>query len=161
MPTSWLIDDEARLQTLRDFGLVDTPAEEAFDDIVTEAAALCATPVALIALLEQERQWFKARVGTEISETPIEMAICRHALAAGDLLVIPDLTRDARTAANPIVAGDPQVRFYAGIPLVVDDQALGSLCVLDFAARPDGLTEAEKDGLRTLAARAQELIEAR
>lgn len=156
--TGWIIDDEARLRTLREFGILDTPTEAAFDAIVAEAAALCATPVALITLLERDRQWFKARVGTDIDETPIELAICTHALAHGALLVIPDLSADPRTASNPLVTEDPRVRFYAGAPIVTKGHGLGTLCVLDVSAR-DGLREDQADGLRALAERATRLIQ--
>lgn len=156
---SWIIDDEARLRTLREFGILDTPTEAAFDAIVVEAAALCATPVALITLLDRDRQWFKARVGTDIDETPIELAICTHALAHGALLVIPDLSTDPRTASNPLVTGGPEVRFYAGVPLVAKGHALGTLCVLDVTSRADGLRDDQADGLRAMADRAIGLIQ--
>ncbi len=159
--TGWIVDDAARIETLRAFGILDTPAEESFDAVVGEAAALCAAPVALVSLLDRDRQWFKARVGTDAGGTPIEAAICVHALAHGTLLVIPDLAADPRTAANPLVTGDPRVRFYAGVPLVVGGHALGTLCVLDVTPRPAGLSDHQRDGLEALAARAAALIAAR
>ena len=121
---------------------------------------MCATPVALVSLIDRDRQWFKARIGTDLDQTPIELAICVHALAHGRLLVIPDLTADPRTAANALVTADPFVRFYAGVPLVGDGQAIGTLCVLDVAPRPAGLTGDQIAGLEALAARAMALIAA-
>lgn len=158
--TGWIVDDEARLRTLRAFGILDSPGDARFDAIAAEAAALCAVPVALVSLIDRDRQWFKARVGTDLSETPIELAICVHALAHGTLLVIPDLAADPRTARNGLVTADPHVRFYAGVPLVSDGQAIGTLCVLDVAARPAGLTAVQAGGLTALAAQATRLITA-
>lgn len=156
--TGWIVDDAARLRTLRAFGILDSGSDARFDAIVAEAAALCAAPVALVSLIDRDRQWFKARVGADLTETPIELAICVHALAHGELLVIPDLASDPRTAANVLVTGDPFVRFYAGVPLVADGEAIGTLCVLDVAPRPGGMTAAQRDGLATLGARTMGLI---
>ena len=157
----WAIDDAARLETLRAFDIADTPSETAFDAIAAAAATLCETPVALVTILGRDHQWFKAHVGTEISGTPIELAICTHTLEYGSALVIPDLATDARTATNPLVMHDPKVRFYAGAPLVLDGQALGTVCVLDLAPRPDGLSKDQQAGLAALADEAIALIEAR
>ena len=158
--TGWIVDDAARLRTLRAFGILDSPADARFDAIAAAAAELCAAPVALVSLVDRDRQWFKARVGTDLSETPIELAICVHALAHGELLVIPDLAVDPRTAGNGLVTAPPHVRFYAGVPLVADGQAIGTLCVLDVAPRPDGLSASQSAGLQALAARAIGLIAA-
>ncbi len=156
--TGWIVDDAARLRTLRAFGLLNSAADPRFDGIAADAADLCAAPVALVSLVDRERQWFKARVGTDLTETPIDLAICVHALAHGELLVIPDLTRDPRTARNALVTGEPNVRFYAGVPLVADGQAIGTLCVLDVVPRPAGLSAAQRTGLEALAADAVGLI---
>ncbi|NIJ06698.1 GAF domain-containing protein [Sphingomonas vulcanisoli] len=158
MANGWIIDEEARLQTLRSFGILDSAAEDAFDTLVEKASALCETPVALITLLDRDRQWFKAAIGTEIRETPIELAICTHALAHGGTLVITDLSEDERTSSNPLVASEPHARFYAGSPIVVEGQALGTLCVLSFAPRPKGLSEVQRSGLEGLATEAARLI---
>lgn len=151
MSRGWLVDDAARLATLHDFGMIDTPPEERFDEIAAAAAAVADAPVGLVSLVDRDRQWFKAKVGTDIAETPIEAAICVHTLAAGGELIIPDLTADPRTVANPLVTGDPHVRFYAGVPIVVDGQAIGTICVLDFAPRPEGLATHQRRGLAALA----------
>ena len=147
----WAIDDGARLQTLSDLGIGgESPADPVLDDIVDRAAALCATPVALVTVLGEEHQWFKARVGTDVPGTPVGIAICAHTLMHGQTLVIPDLAADPRTADNPLVTGEPRVRFYAGVPLVVDGQAVGTLCVLDVAPRA-GLDGDQLAGLVSLA----------
>ena len=157
----WQINNVDRLRTLREFGLLDSPAEAAYDDIAAAAADLCGTPVALVTLLDEQRQWFKARVGTDVAETPIELAICAHTLEHGAALAITDLSTDARTAENPLVSSDPKVRFYAGVPLIAQGQALGTLCVLDLAPRPEGLSGEQQRGLAALADRVVALIEKR
>lgn len=157
-----LIGDAGRLAALADRNILDTAPEAGFDDAVTIAAALCGTPVALVTMIDADRQWFKAKRGTEVTETPVEMAICTHALGGADLLVIPDLSADPRTSANPLVTGDPRVRFYAGAPLVTPEgHMLGSVCVLDTQARPAGLTAAQAEGLAALARQVLALVEMR
>ncbi|MHA6721454.1 GAF domain-containing protein [Sphingomonas sp. RS2018] len=156
--SGWAIDDAERLRTLEELGIAsDAPADPVLDDIAAEAAALCGTPVALVTLLDRETQWFRAKVGTDLPGTPVAVAICAHTLAAGAALTIPDLAEDPRTADNPLVTLDPRVRFYAGVPLVTDGQAVGTLCVLDLAPR-DGLTKEQQAGLEALADRAQQQL---
>ncbi len=157
----WAIDDAVRLATLRAFDFADAFEEQPFDALAAAAAALCETPVALVAILGCDQQWFKARVGTDVAGTPIELAICLHTLEHGGALVISDLASDARTATNLLVSHDPKVRFYAGVPLVLDGQGLGTLCVLDVAPRPQGLTAHQQAGLAGLADEAMALIAAR
>lgn len=154
----WIVDDAARLRTLKEFGRPDTPAEERFDVLARAAAAIADAPVALVSLVERDRQWFKAKVGTDIPETPISSAICVHTLEQGGALVIPDLAADPRTAANPLVTGEPFVRFYAGFPMVIDGQAIGTVCVLDVKPRPDGLSDDQRHELTRLANRAAGLF---
>ncbi|SDM89116.1 PAS domain S-box-containing protein [Methylobacterium phyllostachyos] len=144
--------DRERLGALATYGILDTPPEQGFDDIVDLAAEICATPVALVSLVAGERQWFKARVGFEPCEIPLDQSICAHALARPDLLVIPDLTQDPRTRENTLVTGEPHLRFYAGAPLETPDgQRLGTLCVIDDVPRPEGLTPSQASSLRKLA----------
>ncbi|WP_417307521.1 GAF domain-containing protein [Devosia sp.] len=153
---------DSRLAALASFDILDTPEENEFDDIVHLASSICATPVALISLVEVDRQWFKARVGFEACETPIEQSVCAHALGQTELLIIPDLTADPRTSTNTLVAEDPAIRFYAGAPLVTDDgQIIGTLCVIDTEIRPQGLTAQQADVLRTLARQVMVLLKAR
>ncbi len=126
------------------------------------ATRLCATPVALVSLVTADRQWFKARINFPACETDLDHSVCKFALIEPDLLVIPDLTKDARTAANPLVTGDPQIRFYGGAPLKTSSgHVLGSLCVIDTVPRPEGLTPAQADDLRALARQVVELLELR
>ena len=142
----------SRLAALDDYGILDTVPEPGFDDIVDLAALVCATPVALVSLVAGERQWFKARRGFEPCQTPLDQSVCTHALGEPDLLVIPDLTLDPRTRANPLVTGEPHLRFYAGTPLTTPDgERLGTLCVIDHEPRPAGLTPTQASALRKLA----------
>ena len=142
--------------------ILDTAPEQAFDDVVQLARLLCGSPVALISLVDSDRQWFKARVGFPRCETDLNSSVCVYALSEPDLLVIPDLTADPRTCRNPLVTGDPHIRFYAGAPLrMPSGRVLGSLCVLDHQPRPGGLTEDQADGLRRLARQVTTLIDER
>lgn len=151
-----------RLEALEAYDIINSPAEPEFDGIVQIATALCKTPVALISLVEEQRQWFKARVGFEPCETPISQSVCRHALSSPELLVIPDLTLDARTRDNTLVTGEPFIRFYAGAPLITPDNIpIGSLCVIDSKPRPEGLDRDQREGLKALAGQVIALFEAR
>ncbi|MBF5080119.1 HWE histidine kinase domain-containing protein (plasmid) [Paracoccus marcusii] len=151
-----------RLDALHAHDILDTAPEVGFDDIVRLASRLCDSPVALISLVAADRQWFKAKVGFEPCETSIEQSICKHALGHHDLLVIPDLTLDIRTQSNPLVLNDPHLRFYAGAPLVSPEGlTLGTICVIDHIARPEGLTDAQADDLRALARQVIALLEMR
>lgn len=160
--TELSVTESSRLAALYDYGILDTVPEVGFDDIVRLATRLCDTPVALISLVDRDRQWFKAKLGFEPCETPIAQSVCKHAIGLGDLLVIPDLTQDMRTSANPLVVGEPHMRFYAGAPLVTaEGQTLGTLCVIDHRPRPRGLTEAQADDLRALARQVMALLDMR
>lgn len=145
------VHDADRLQALDALDLLDTPPEDDFEDIVHLAALVCNTPVALVSLVAGDRQWFKARIGFVPFQTDLDASVCVHALVEPDLLIIPDLTVDSRTRDNPLVVGEPFIRFYAGAPLHdPDGHALGSLCVIDCKARPAGLNVKQADGLRRL-----------
>jgi GAF domain-containing protein len=126
-----------RLAVLWSYDVLDTPPEAAFDDIAFLASVICQTPIALVSLVDETRQWFKARVGTEIEETPREVAICAHAiLNPEEMLVIPDMHDDPRFATNPLVTDAPGVRFYAGVPLnSPQGLPLGTLCTMDRVPR--------------------------
>lgn len=151
-----------RLEALEAYDIMDTPPEPEFDGVVQIARAICRTPVALISLVEQDRQWFKARVGFTLSETPMAGSVCQYALSSRDLLEIPDLTADPRTSANPLVTGEPFIRFYAGAPLITPDGIIiGSLCVIDAEPRPKGLEPEQAEALEALAAQVITLFEAR
>lgn len=151
-----------RLEALAIYKVVDTVREPEFDDIVLIASELCKTPVALVSLVEQNRQWFKAALGFEAPETPLEQSICAYALASNELLIIPDLSADPRTASNPLVTGEPHFRFYAGAPLVVPDGiVIGTVCVIDTVARPQGLGAMQQQVLAALARQVVALLELR
>lgn len=156
--------EDARLAALHRYAMLDTPAEAAFDRLAEHARDLFGTPVALVSLIDGTRQWFKARIGVELREVPREWAFCDHTIrgAAGELLVVPDLPADARFASNPLVAGAPHLRFYAGAPIVnPDGQVLGTVSVLSTEPRPDGLSTLQARGLATLAAMAADELELR
>ena len=120
-----------RLEILHGLNILDTKPDPTLDGLVRTAARIAGTPVALISLLDGTRQWFKASVGIELKETPRDLAFCNHTIAQNHTFVVEDATLDPRFADNPLVTGMPHMRFYAGVPLKVDQQAIGSLCVID------------------------------
>jgi two-component system, sensor histidine kinase len=139
----WPLDEQGRLEALRRYRILDTSPEEAFDDFVRMAALICRAPISLLTLIDATRQWFKAKVGLVEPELPRESAFCAHAILGTELLVVPDALADPRFAANPLVLGAPQIRFYAGAPLVTPDGfGLGTLCVIDRVPRSIGPQEA-------------------
>jgi GAF domain-containing protein len=130
-------DEEGRLATLRDYGVLDSVAEPVFDDIAFLASYICGTPIAMVSLVDEGRQWFKARVGIDVQETSRDVAFCAHAILEPDeILVVPDALEDPRFAANPLVRESPKIRFYAGAPLnSPDGMPLGTICVMDHVPR--------------------------
>ncbi|ANC92672.1 sensor domain-containing phosphodiesterase [Azospirillum humicireducens] len=153
--------EEDRLAALQRYELLDTPEEPAFDQITRLAAKLLNVPIALISLVDRDRQWFKSRVGLPVRETPREQAFCAHALRSESLLVVNDARQDDRFAANPLVTGDPHIRFYAGAPLrTAEGLTLGTICVIDDQPRP-ALSPEEEETLRDLSAMVMAHIEAR
>jgi len=142
-----------RLAAIAHYDVVETEAEEAFDEIAFIASQVCHAPIALISLMDRDRERFKARMGFELAELPLEHAICRHGLASTELMSIPDLSRDARTMANPLVLEGPRLRFYAGAPLITPAGVIiGMLSVVDSVPRPGGLCPKQRRMLLALAA---------
>jgi two-component sensor histidine kinase/PAS domain-containing protein len=142
----------SRLEALRAYHVLDTPSEAAFDDIVSLATQICETPVGLVSLVDENRQWFKARAGFAPCETPLSQSVCSHAIQHDGVLVIPDLSKDPRTKDNILVTADPLIRFYAGAVLrSPEGEALGTLCVIDSKPRPQGLSGSQIANLEILA----------
>jgi signal transduction histidine kinase len=153
-------DETARLEALRRYDVLDSAAEQAFDDLTALAASICGTPISLITLVDADRQWFKSRVGLDLEETSRDVSFCAHAMLADGVFVVPDTGGDRRFAENPLVVAGPEIRFYAGKPLVTPEgHALGALCVLDRAPRE--LTGAQLDALDALGRQALALLEHR
>lgn len=149
--SGWLIDEANRDAALAEFDLEALQANGQLDRIAGFAAALCNVSIALVSLVERDRQFFLAKTGLAVSETPRATSFCQYAMLMQDVMVVPDATRDPRFADNPLVTGDPYIRFYAGAPLVADDGVpLGSLCVIDRTPRA-GLTNLQHQGLQVLA----------
>lgn len=143
-------DEAARVATLHDLNILYTPAEERFDRITRMACRLLDVPTALVSLVDSECQWFKSAQGLDAPETPRSISFCGHAITSSETLVVPDTLRDERFADNPLVIGEPHIRFYAGHPLHADNGArLGTLCVIDH--RPRKLTDSDLQALRDLA----------
>ncbi|SNY71806.1 GAF domain-containing sensor histidine kinase [Paractinoplanes atraurantiacus] len=155
-----LVAERERVAALHDYRVLDTAPESDFDDIVTLAAQLCRAPMAAISLIDDERQWFKSRIGIEACEVPRDQSFCAHAMFSDGVMQVPDARLDPRFRDNPAVTGDPHVVFYAGAPLITaSGQALGALCVIGH--EPRLLTPAETTGLRTLARHVMAQLELR
>jgi len=143
-------NESERLEALQRFEVLDTESEQKFDDLTLLARHICDAPIALISLVDAERQWFKSKIGLNTSQTPRAVSFCGHAILEEDVMVVPDAAADERFADNPMVTGAPGIRFYAGAPLLTSTgHALGTLCVLD--RKPRELTEEQLEALRALA----------
>jgi formate hydrogenlyase transcriptional activator len=152
--------EQERLERLSGFAIVDTPAERTFDDLAALAAQVCGTPMALVCFVDADREFFKARFGLELESTPRVTSPCAHAILQREVFVVPDTSADDRFAADPLVAGAPGVRFYAGAPIVTEDgYALGTVCVLDRVPRE--LPAGKREALKALARQALSQLELR
>ena len=148
--TSWTEAD--RIAALHGLDVLDTPADAPFEEAVAAVRAICRTPIALVSLVDSERQWFKARSGVEVAETPLDTSVCTLVVQSGEVVMIPDLAADPRTAGMSLVTQPPHIRFYAGAPLTTKaGLPLGSLCAIDTVPRPEGLTPPEVAALRAMA----------
>lgn len=153
-------NESRRIAALREYQLLDTPPEQSFDDITALAAAICRVPIAMMVLLDSERQWFKSRIGLNASETPRDHAFCAHAIMDTAPFIVEDAINDPRFASNPLVTADPNIRFYAGAPLIDSEgNALGTLCVID--REPRRLDAAQQKALQILARQTMSQMELR
>ena len=158
LPRMWT--EQQRLATLVEYRIIDTPAEARFDDIVRIAASICDVPMASITLVDGRRQWFKAAIGMGVPETPRDVAFCAHTILGEETLIVNDATLDDRFSGNPLVTGDPNLRFYAGAPLITANGfPLGALCVLD--TKPREITTEQRELLEALARQVMTQLELR
>lgn len=154
------IKEAERLKELKSYSIFDTLPESDFDDLTTIAAEICGTPISLISLIDDKRQWFKSRHGIDITETPKEYSFCGHVINQDDLFVIPDARLDERFHDNPLVTDYPYVVFYAGVPLVGDNNLpLGTLCIIDHI--PRSLNQSEVKSLKALSNQIMNLLKLR
>ena len=143
-------DEAQRVRSLNRLGVLDTDSEARFDQLTQMVSDVLDVPIALVSLVDADRQWFKSKVGIEATETPRDLAFCAHAILDDGVLQVPDVLADERFADNPMVAGDPRLRFYAGAPLTLSDGSkAGTLCVIDY--RPRLLSDEQLAELRRLA----------
>jgi GAF domain-containing protein len=154
------LNEHVRLELLRQYGILDTAAEPAFDEITARAAEICKTPISLLTFVDRDRAWFKSSVGLDLREIPRDVSFSAHAICQDDPYVTRDTLADERFSRNPLVTHEPHVRFYAGIPLLSPEGlALGTLCVLD--RQPRELSAEQTGKLKELAKGAVLLLEIR
>jgi diguanylate cyclase (GGDEF)-like protein len=153
-------NEAKRLKALHQYNILDTLPELSFDDITRLASYISSTPIALISLVDSDRQWFKSRTGLDAEETPRDISFCSHAILETDMLIVPDARKDERFHDNPLVIGEDKIRFYAGSPLITaKGEALGTLCVIDH--EPRNLSKVQIESLRALARQVMDQLELR
>lgn len=152
-------NESERVATLHGYEILDTEPEAAFDDLTFLASYICQTPIAMISLVDSDRQWFKSKIGVSQTQTPRDVAFCSWAILERDVFVVPDATQDERFSENPLVVSDPKIRFYAGAPLKTNGHAIGTLCVVDRVPRE--LSPEQLQALRALSGQAQGQIDLR
>lgn len=154
MKARFPLKESARIQALRQYNILDTPAEQTYDDVTSLAAFICDVPIALISLVDTDRQWFKSKVGLEAKETSRDVSFCAHAILDKDITIVKDARYDNRFSDNPLVNCAPNIRFYAGVPLITaSGHSLGTLCVIDH--EPRELSEVQQ---KTLVALARQVV---
>ena len=153
-------NETERLEALREYRILDTGAEQAYDDITTLAAYLCEVPIALISLVDESRQWFKSKLGLNRQETPRDVAFCAHAILQSEPLIVRDALKDTRFADSALVTRAPNIRFYAGFPLASPEgYTLGTLCAID--RKPRRISAEQKTAMQALARQVMALLELR
>jgi len=153
-------NETERLAALARYRILDTIGEQVYDDLTLLASTICQTPIAMISLVDRDRQWFKSRIGIDTTQTPRDVAMCAHAILESSTFVVPDAAADTRFADNPLVTEYPKVRFYAGVPLTTHDgHNLGTLCVVD--RLPRSLNPTQQSALEALGRQVIALLELR
>lgn len=151
--------EEKRLQQLHELDILDTLSEQAYDDLTRLAAQICRVPIALVSLIDEDRQWFKSRQGLDAPQTSRDVAFCAHTILDDQTMIVEDTGRDERFHDNPLVTGDPDIAFYAGTPLVINDQKIGTLCVID--RKPRKLSTEEVSALEALGRQVESQLQLR
>ena len=153
-------NENDRLSALRQYKILDTDPEKSFDDLTFIASFICQTPIALVSIVDEDRQWFKSRVGLDVSETSRDVSFCAHTILAHKLMVVADTMQDVRFLDNPLVIDDPKIRFYAGAPFYTPEgHPLGTLCVI--ARTPKTLSEEQQQTLQALSRQVSTQLEFR